>query len=125
MKSLAFALICTCALSAQPLKPLIPNSPVIIGKTNMFKKTVFTISPNVLNSEPAFFAYNPILGTTDNIGGSFAHANARLTVENMHRGVKIDSFNPNGASNFNEGIISGALNLIFNGNTGKSAFLRL
>jgi len=124
MKSLLFALLLSGTIWAQNVTPQPAITPVTFGNSSALKLTNVTVDPNLGYSPVIFYAYQPSLGTYLNHGNNFAHASAVLQMENLNSNVRIDSFNPNGATDFAGGLIAGTLNLIFNGNSGKSAYIR-
>ncbi|RZJ69112.1 hypothetical protein [Flavobacterium sp.] len=99
------------------------NPPPIFGTTNYFSAPNFSIDPSFSNPKTNFFAYNQSLNGF--LASNSASANAQLQIDNMYRSAKIDSFNPNGAADILDALVSGAFNLIFNGNNGTSAYIRL
>lgn len=123
MKSLIFTLLLATSAFAQNQKATVTfNPPPIFGKTNYFGQSNFAIDPNLSSKpKPIFYTYNPTLNGYLGSGS----ANPRLQIDNMYKSVKIDSFNPNGASDMVGALVSGAFNLIFNGNNGSSAYIRL
>lgn len=128
MKWCVAFLLFSIAGFGQNIQPILSGLPVSFGKTKTFNASAYMISlSSGTNSNLKFFsAYNPMTTLNDvTLPDSPRPVKSVLLHENLYRGVKIDSFNPNGATSFSEGIASGVLNLIFNGNGGQSAFLRL
>lgn len=63
-----------------------------------------------------FSIYNPITGLNDTFTGgshSFSKIGSNLIPDNQFRDVKIDSFNPYGATDFKSAILLGIINSIF------------
>ncbi len=64
-----------------------------------------------------FSAFNRTTGLNDTFiitNGSFEYSTSTLVIENTFFNPKIDSFNPNGATDFGNAIVSGLLSLIWN-----------
>lgn len=62
--------------------------------------------------------HNPMMNLNDNytyISGNYRYKNSTIALptDNFQRGIKIDSFNPNGAYNLESSVITGLFNLVF------------
>lgn len=128
MKTCIAFLFFAIVASGQNMQPVLSGLPIIFGKTNIFNTSVYTmgVSSEKPSNQAIFSSYNNVTGLNDMyVAGSEAPLKSTVLLDNMYRGVKIDSFNPNGATNLEESLVSGALNLIFNGNRGRSAFIKL
>lgn len=121
---LAFLLLGSIAW-AQSFSPAFSTVPITFGKSHAFNPSFynFGISTNTAKAKPMFTYYNYVTGTNDYVDAD-GNARSMVLADNTLRGVKIDSFNPNGATDFKSALLSGALNYIFNGNSGKSPFLK-
>lgn len=128
MKTCFALLLIATAASAQSLQPVFPNFPITFGKTNIFNTSANTsrISSSKSSRQSVFVIYNTVTGSNDAyVEGSDAPVRSTVLLDNLNRGVKVDSFNPNGASDFGSAIGAGILNFIFNGSTGNSAYIKL
>lgn len=124
MKTCIAVLFFAFAASAQNLQPIVANVPISFGKTNVFNSSFYTLTTTPASKQTVFISYNKMTGYCEKLNDSGATITSIAYLDNLYRGVRIDSFNPNGATNLKEGVFSGALNLIFNGNTGRSFFIR-
>ena len=64
----------------------------------------------------SFSVYNATTGFNDSYTGyrnSFSYSRSTVVTNNQFRGVKIDSFNPYGATDFKSAVLIGVLNSIF------------
>lgn len=64
----------------------------------------------------SFSIYNNITGSNDSFINSIDSKQASQSTfifQNQYRGVKIDSFNPHGAQDFGNALISGLVSLLF------------
>ncbi|RZJ63271.1 MAG: hypothetical protein EOO50_17245 [Flavobacterium sp.] len=110
---------------AQTFSPSFSTVPITFGKANVFNTSFYTfgVTSGNNNAKPMFVYYNYVTGTN-----YYSDPNGQIrptfVPDNAIRGVKIDSFNPNGASDMRTALVTGALNWIFNGNSGKSPFIK-
>ncbi|MGH1387188.1 hypothetical protein [Kordia sp.] len=79
--------------------------------------TVFDFSMNMNYLKKSFFQkYNNISMVSDfyenNNDGTYTYVSSSRSLENLYRGVKIDSFNPRGMSNNGKSIIFGVFGTI-------------
>ncbi|MEP0265214.1 hypothetical protein [Dokdonia sp.] len=76
----------------------------------------FNKLPNI-DGVSSFSRYNRITGLNDayiRYQETYEYTSSSILLENQTRGLsKIDSFNPNGATDFGNAIVNGVLNLIF------------
>jgi hypothetical protein len=87
------------------------NSPSGLGST------VYSINfGKYAATDYTFSVYNPTTAANDTYvqtGNSMYYTRSQVVLENNYRGVKIDSFNPNGASDMKSAIATGLFNTIF------------
>lgn len=85
-----------------------------------FNPANYMISLKSFNSSSkySFSAYNKNTDLNDNytfISDTYKYRNSTFEVENLHRSLKIDSFNPNGANDLGSAVITGLINTVFDG----------
>lgn len=124
MKTCIVFLFFTVAVSAQSMQPIVSGSPIFFGKTNIFNSSLYTLTTESAANQTAFVSYNNMMGYYDQLNASGSKITSVTYLDNFYQGVRVDSFNPNGATDLKGGLVAGALNLIFNGNSGRSFFIR-
>jgi hypothetical protein len=126
-KLLMVTLLIGISSIAQSNLSVLPASPKFGTSKAQFNAAKFSANlANSMKSDHTIIVYNSTTGMTNAYTNGFAatFSNAALLSQNLLRGIKVDSFNPNGACSFGEAVGDGLLNLIFCGNKGLPFNLR-
>lgn len=117
MKSvfLLFFLTVSCFCFSQASISATPRFTFSSHNFNPFEYVINLKSKNYLDKNNLSI-YNKTTDLTDNftkVSGKYYFSNAKFDIENSNRGVKIDSFNPNGAFDIAGAVFAGLFNTLF------------
>lgn len=115
------ALICSCGVFGQILQTPFFNSQkkyAFVASNSVPPHFTFGIATTPILNPYFFSSYTP--ATQNNTislrnNSLYSYNRAESLPENNWRGVKIDSYNPNGATDFGSMVVLGVIQTIFNG----------
>ena len=119
MKSLFISIICLAISSAA----FSQTHNGIVASNNPFYQLPAIQLPNIstykaftLNNVSTFSIYNEVTGFNDTFNStksSYYYSTHSYIHANTYRGVKVDSFNPHGAHDLGNAVVSGVFSLLF------------